>query len=122
MHFRQWNRRELVALLGAAAAAWPLAANSQQPAKTARVGFFRQAGPNEKDFNAFRNGLRAQGYVEGQNLSIEERYAAGAYDKLSELIADLLRLKPDVIVVDGTAAAKAAKAATSEVPIVFALG
>jgi ABC-type uncharacterized transport system substrate-binding protein len=95
------------------------AGGAQQPSRIARVGFLRQAGPNEKDFNAVRNGLRALGYVEGQNLIIEQRYASGAYDRLGELVADLLRLNPDVMVVDGTAAAKAA---TANVPIVFALG
>jgi putative ABC transport system substrate-binding protein len=116
------KRRAFISLLGGVAAAWPLAARAQQPSKIARVGFFRQAGPDEKDFNAFRSGLRAQGYAEGQNLTIDQRYAACAYDRLGELIADLLRLNPDIIVVDGTAAAKAAKAATADVPIVFALG
>jgi putative tryptophan/tyrosine transport system substrate-binding protein len=116
------RRREFITLLGGAAVAWPLAARAQQPSKIARVGFFRQSEPVEKHFNAFRSGLRALGYVEGQNLTIEQRYAAGAYDRLDELAADLVRLNPDVIVVDGTAAAKAAKAATADVPIVFALG
>ena len=102
-------------------AAWPLAARAQQPAKVARIGFLRAAGPNEKDFNAFRNGLRALGYVEGQNIVIEQRYAAGAYDRVGELAADLVRLNMDVIVVDGPAAAKPAKAATADIPIVFTL-
>ncbi len=115
------RRREFISLLGGAAAGWPLVARAQQPAKIARVGFMRAAGPNEKEFNAFRSGLRALGYVEDQNIVIEQRYAAGAYDRLGELAAELVRLKMHVIVVDGPPAAKAAKAATAGIPIVFTL-
>jgi putative ABC transport system substrate-binding protein len=114
------RRREFITLLGGAAA-WPLAARAQQAAKIARIGFMRAAGPNEKEFDAFRSGLRALGYVEGQNIVIEQRYATGAYDRLGELAAELVRLKADVIVVDGPPAAKAAKAATADIPIVFTL-
>jgi putative tryptophan/tyrosine transport system substrate-binding protein len=81
----------------------------------------RATSPQEKEFNAFRSGLRALGYVEGQNIVIEERYAAGAYDRLGALAADLVRQKMDVIVVDGTATAKPTKAATADIPIVFTL-
>jgi len=115
------KRREFITMMGGAAATWPLAASAQQPAKIARIGFMRAAGPNEKEFNAFRGGLRALGYVEGQNIVIEQRYAAGAYDRLGEFAAELVRLKMDVIVVDGPPAAKAAKAATAGIPIVFTL-
>jgi hypothetical protein len=77
------RRREFITLLGVAAAAWPLAAwGQQQPAKLARIGFLRAAGPDDKDFAAFRSGLRALGYVEGQNIVIEQRYAAGSYDRV----------------------------------------
>jgi len=115
------RRREFIALLGGAAA-WPLAARAQeQPANLARIGFLRAAGPNDKDFTAFRNGLRALGYVEGQNLVIEQRYAAGSYDRVGELAAELVRLNMDVIVVDGPAAAQPAKAVTADIPIVFTL-
>ena len=85
------------------------------------MGFFRQAGPDDKQFNAFRDGLRAAGYVEGENLLIEQRYAAGAYERLSGLAAELVRSTVDIIVVDGTAAAKACKDATATIPIVFTL-
>jgi putative tryptophan/tyrosine transport system substrate-binding protein len=112
------RRREFITLLGGAAV-WPLAARAQQ--KLARIGFLRQAAPHEKQFEAFREGLRAAGYVEGQNIVIEQRYAAGAYDRLGDLAAELVRANADVIVVDGTAAAKACKAATATIPIVFAL-
>jgi putative ABC transport system substrate-binding protein len=121
MRFHQLKRRAFITLLGGASA-WPLAARAQQSAtKIPRVGFMRAAGPNEKEFNAFRSGLRALGYLEGQNIVIEQRYAAGAYDRLSELAAELVRLEMDVIAVDGPPAAKAAKAATTSIPIVFTL-
>src|SRR6266568_4973880 len=71
--------------------------------------------------SADRDGLRALGYVEGQNIVIEQRYAAGALDRLGELAADLVRLNMDVIVVDGSSTAKAAQAKTSAIPIVFSL-
>jgi ABC-type uncharacterized transport system substrate-binding protein len=112
------KRREFLTLVGGAAA-WPVAAGAQQ--KFARIGFLRQAGPHGKQFEAFRKGLRAAGYVEDQNIAIEQRYAAGAYDQLNALAMELVRQNVDVIVVDGTAAAKACKGATATIPIVFAL-
>jgi len=114
------RRRDFITLVGGAAAVWPLAARAQAT-KVARIGFLRQAGPHEKQFNAFREGLSAAGYVEGQTIVIEQRYAAGAYERLSGLARELVRSNVDVIVVDGTAAAKACKDATSAIPVVFAL-
>jgi putative tryptophan/tyrosine transport system substrate-binding protein len=114
------KRRECLGLL-AGAAAWPLAAHAQLSANVARVGFLRQAGPHPKQFDAFRDGLRAAGYIEGQNLLIEARYAGGAYERLPRLAAELVRAKVDVIVVDGPAAAIACKEATPTIPIVFTL-
>ena len=67
------NRREFITLLGGAAT-WPLAARAQSTT-VARVGFLRQAGPDDKHFDAFRGGLRAAGYIEGRNIVIEQRYA-----------------------------------------------
>jgi putative ABC transport system substrate-binding protein len=112
------RRRQFTTLLGGAVA-WPLLALAQQ--KLARIGFLRQAGPHGKQFEAFRDGLRAAGYVEGQNIVIEQRYAAGVYDRLSELATELVRANVEIIVVDGTAAAKACKSTTATIPIVFAL-
>jgi putative ABC transport system substrate-binding protein len=112
------GRRELLAALGGAAA-WPLAARAHST--VARVGFLRQAGPDDKHFDAFRRGLRAAGYIEGQNLVIEQRYAAGAYDHLRQLAMELVHSKVDVIVVDGTAAAKACKDTANTIPVVFTL-
>jgi putative tryptophan/tyrosine transport system substrate-binding protein len=83
------KRRDFITLLGGAAG-WPLAARAQVT-MVARIGFLRQAGPHEKQFNAFRDGLRAAGYVEGQNIVIEQRYAAGAYERLSGLASELVR-------------------------------
>jgi putative ABC transport system substrate-binding protein len=115
------RRREFFAFVGSTAVAWPLAARAQQLEKVARVGFLRQAGPHAKQFDAFRDGLRAAGYIEGRNLLIEQRYATGAYERLSGLAAELIRANVDVIVVDGTVAAKACKDATATIPVVFAL-
>jgi putative tryptophan/tyrosine transport system substrate-binding protein len=115
------RRREFMTLLGGSVAAWPLAARAQQPTQLARIGFLRAAAPNEKEFNAFRDGLSALGYVERRNIVIEQRYASGAYDRVLELAADLVRLNMDVIVVDGSAAAKPAQAVTADIPIVFTL-
>jgi putative ABC transport system substrate-binding protein len=114
------KRRAFITLLGGAAA-WPIAARAQQPGKVARIGFLRYASPHQKQFDGFREGLRANGYVEGQNIVIEQRYADGAFDRLGELAAELVRLNMDVIVVDGSATAKVIKAATSSIPVVFAL-
>jgi ABC-type uncharacterized transport system substrate-binding protein len=115
------RRREFIPMLGAAVA-WPLAARAQQQlGKVARIGFLRYASPHAKQFEAFRDGLRASGYVEGQNIVIEQRYADGAFDRLGELTAELVRLNLDVIVVDGSVTAKAVKTATSTVPVVFSL-
>jgi putative tryptophan/tyrosine transport system substrate-binding protein len=113
------KRREFITLLGGATA-WPLAASAQSMT-VARIGFLRQAGPDERQFDAFRTGLRAAGYIEGRNLVIEQRYAAGAYDRLPALAMELVRANVDVIVVDGTAAAKACKDTTATIPIVFTL-
>jgi putative ABC transport system substrate-binding protein len=114
------SRREFITLLGSAAA-WPLAARAQQIGKIVRIGFLRYASPHQKHFDGFRDGLRANGYVEGQTIVIEQRYADGVFDRLGDLAAELVRLNLDVIVVDGSATAKVVKAATSTIPVVFAL-
>ena len=115
------QRREFIKVISGTAVAWPLAARAQQPRKVARIGFLRYASPNEKHFNAFRDGLRTLGYVEGENIVIEQRYANGVLDRLGALAAELVGLHPDVIVVDGDPASRAAKAATSVIPVVFTL-
>ena len=113
------KRREFITGLGSAAA-WPMAARGQQ-GKVWHVGFLRYAAPNAAHLEAFRHGLRDLGYTEGLNLIIEERYASGVYDRLPTLIAELIALKSDVIVIDGTTTAKAVQIAANPVPIVFTL-
>jgi putative ABC transport system substrate-binding protein len=98
-----------------------LTAQAQLAGKVARIGFLRAASPQPADLEAFRQGLRDLGHIEGQHVMIEPRYAAGVVARLPDLAAELVRLQPDVIVVDGTLAAKAAGAATSTIPIVFTL-
>jgi putative ABC transport system substrate-binding protein len=83
------RRRDFITLVGGTAATWPLNARAQSRTLT-RVGFLRQAGPDDKQFDAFRGGLRAVGYLEGQNIVIEQRYAAGAYDRLPALAMELV--------------------------------
>ena len=114
------RRREFIVGV-ASVAATSLAAQAQQPVTVRRIGFLRAAAPNQKEFNALQNGLREVGFVEGQNIVIEQRYASGAYERVTDLIRELMALKVDVIIVDGPAAAKPARAATTHVPIVFAL-
>jgi putative tryptophan/tyrosine transport system substrate-binding protein len=114
------TRREFIIVFGGVAL-WPFAASAQPVDKVVRIGFLRQAAPAPKLFEAFREGLRAAGYVEGRNVLIEQRYAAGAYDRLGELAAEFVRANVGVIVVDGTAAAKACREKTTAIPIVFTL-
>ena len=116
------GRRELLAALGGAAA-WPLAARAQQPAMPV-IGFLHSASPGT--FSQFViKGLEQAGFVEGRSVRIEYRWAAGQYDRLATMAADLVRQQVNVLVVGGgepsVLAAKAA-AATSTIPIVFVIG
>jgi putative ABC transport system substrate-binding protein len=124
MSFNRLRRREFVAMLGGAAAMWPLAARAQQPMPV--IGVLNASAPGENNDNnlvAMRQGLRDAGYVEGRNVTIEYRYAENQYDRLPALAADLVRRRVAVIFASGGGvAAPAAKAATTTIPIVFAQG
>src|SRR5262245_59075533 len=97
-------------------------AEAQQPNKTPRIGYLPGASPSADSarYEAFRQGLRELGYVEGKNIVIENRNTEGKSDRLPALVAELVRLKVDVIVTSGATTTRAAKEATTTIPIVFA--
>jgi ABC-type uncharacterized transport system substrate-binding protein len=115
------KRRELLIVLGGVAVSWPLAARAQQKAMPV-IGFLgTSSAPLESHYvEAFRQKLRQLGHVEGENLSIEYRWAEGQDDRLPELAAELAGLHPAVIVTTGTPGTLAAKQASKTIPIVFA--
>jgi putative ABC transport system substrate-binding protein len=117
------KRRHFIKVVSGMAMACPLALHAQPLARVARIGFLGSASASgsAKSVEALRTGLRDLGYVEGKNMVIEFRWAEGRYDRLSALVAELIRLKVDLIVTHGTPGTRAAKKATSTIPIVMAI-
>jgi putative ABC transport system substrate-binding protein len=109
------KRREFITLLGGGAVAWPVAARTQQPAMPV-IGYL---GSTPLRLPALNRGLKGAGYVEGENIAIEYRFAEGQYDRLPAMAAELVRRQVSVIITGGNAATFAAKAATATIPIVF---
>jgi len=114
------RRREFVALVGGAVGTWPLAARAQQRERMARIGVLWPGAPPDKWDEAFRQGLRPHGYVEGRNILLEYRWAEGNQERLPILAQELARLPLDVIVTLSARAILAVKEATTSIPIVFA--
>ena len=117
------TRRAFIGTLAGSLLAVPLAAEAQAPAKVPRIGFLSARPPTDNPYfiESFRQGLRELGYVEGQNIAIEYRFAEGRPERLLALAAELVLLKVDVIVTGGPPAPEAAKQATGTIPIVFAV-
>jgi len=120
MQFDQLKRREVISLLGGAAA-WPLAARAQQAGKLPTIGFLGGGTPTGQRtwVAAFVQRLRELGWIEGRTVTIEYRWGEGRAERFTEIAAELVRLNVDVILAGGTEAAVAAKHATSVIPIVF---
>ena len=122
MQFDQLKRREFILLLGSVAFAWPVALRAQQVKKVPRIGYLSpgSASPGPLAYHdEFQRGLRELGYIEGQNILIEYRFAEGMFERLADLATELVKLNVDVIVSVVTQASLAAKNATTTIPIVI---
>jgi putative ABC transport system substrate-binding protein len=116
------RRREFITLIGSTVG-WPFAAHAQQVGRIHRIGFLGSAtaAGSAKAVESLRAGLREFGYVEGTNISIEFRWAEGIYDRLPDLVAELIAKNVDVLITHGTPGTRAAKQATTTIPIVMAI-
>jgi ABC-type uncharacterized transport system substrate-binding protein len=117
------RRRQFITLLASGAAAWPLAARAQDAGKLRTIGFFGSATPSTQGgwVAAFVQRLRELGWIEGRTIAIEYRWGEGRPERFTEIAAEFVRLKVDVMIVGGTPTAVAAKQATAVIPIVFAM-
>ena len=119
------RRREFITLVGGGAAAWPFTARSQQAERMPVIGFMSARSPQDSEYlvEAFRLGLKDGGFVEGQNVTVEYRWAQGEYSRLPALARELVDRKVAVLLgIGGDSSALAAKAATSTIPVVFGMG
>jgi putative ABC transport system substrate-binding protein len=117
------RRREFIRLLGGAAAAWPVAARAQQPAKVPTIGFLIESTPADLSQRTavFIRRLRELGWIEGRTVAIEYRWAEGRSERYAEIAAEFVQLQVDVIVVTVGSVVPAVKQATSVIPIVFTI-
>jgi putative ABC transport system substrate-binding protein len=114
------RRRDFLSALGVAAA-WPLASHAQQP-KRVVLAWVGRPGPNPPEVAGFRQGLKDFGYLEGQNILVDYRYSEGRSERVAEIVAEVVRMRPDVICVLGAPIVAALKSATSTIPVVMTTG
>ena len=114
------RRRDFIAFVGSAAAAWPLPLRAQPAVKLPHFGILWPGSPPDKWDSAFREGLHTLGYVEGRNILLEYRWAEGHQERFPSLAEELVRLNPDLIVTLSASAILALKRATATIPIIFA--
>src|SRR3972149_2102728 len=115
------ERRRFIEVIAGGFGAAPPAAEAQQAGKVPRIAYIRAEAPPAADIEAFRQGLREHGYVEGKNIVVEYRWADGNEERLRAIVAELIRVKVDLIVASAPAAARAAKEAATTIPIVMVL-